>query len=223
MIGFTPESVIGFTGIRTIERFDAFEAALDTLRGALECVDIHTGELHRPEHVEALIEQVARRIESLGVGKCTKLAKYLRNRAPGLALAQKSVLPRLEALAEPWSAQAVSLACICWYLVRALHKRPARARYRALYRHLLEAVEAVLHQRHRASSAIEGFNAALRPYLYVHKGATQGFLDLFRAWFNLRTRRWGRHKGTSAHECLTGQRVHDWLTLLGCPPSPTLH
>ena len=224
-----------------IERFDEFEAAMDTLRGALECVDIHTGELHRPEHVEALIEQVARRIESLGVGKCTKLAKYLRNRAPGLALAQKSVLPRLEALAEPWSAQAVSLACICWYLVRALHKRPARARHRALYRHLLaaygalqdqlgaasasllEAVEAVLHQRHRASSAIEGFNAALRPYLYVHKGATQGFLDLFRAWFNLRTRRWGRHKGTSAHQCLTGQRVHDWLTLLGCPPSPTLH
>ena len=59
--------------------------------------------------------------------------------------------------------------------------------------------------------------------VYVHKGATQGFLDLFRAWFNLRTRRWGRHKGTSAHECLTGQRVHDWLTLLGYPPSPTLN
>ena len=206
---------------------------MDTLRGALECVDINTGELHRPEHVQALIEGVAQRIESLGVGECAKLAKYLRNRAPGLVLAQKSVLPRLEALAEPWSAQAVSLACLCWYLVRALHKRPARARHRALSRHLLaaygalqdrlgaasasvlEAVEAVLHQRHRASSAIEGFNAALRPYLYVHKGATQGFLDLFRAWFNLRTRRWGRHKGTSARECLTGHRVHDWLTLLG--------
>ena len=38
-----------------IGRFDAFEAAMDTLRGALECVDIHTGELHRPEHVQALI------------------------------------------------------------------------------------------------------------------------------------------------------------------------
>ena len=47
---------------------------------------------------------------------------------------------------------------------------------------LLEAVESVLHPRHRASSAIEGFNAALRPHLYVHKGATQGFLALFRAW-----------------------------------------
>ena len=122
-----------------IERFDAFEAAMDTLRGALECVDIKTGELHCPEHVQALIEGVAQRIESLGVGECAKLAKYLRNRAPGLVLAQKSVLPRLEALAEPWSAQAVSLACLCWYLVRALHKRPARARHRALYRHLLTA------------------------------------------------------------------------------------
>ena len=87
--------------------------------------------------MQALIEQVAGRIESLGVGECAKLAKYLRNRAPGLVLAQKSVLPRLEALAERWSVQAVSLGCICWYLVRELHKRPARARHRALYRHLL--------------------------------------------------------------------------------------
>ena len=110
-----------------IERFDEFEAAMDTLRGALECVDLETGELHRPEHVQALIEQVAGRIESLGVGECAKLAKYLRNRAPGLVLAQKSVLPRLEALAERWSVQAVSLGCICWYLVRELHKRPAPA------------------------------------------------------------------------------------------------
>ena len=74
---------------------------------------------------------------------------------------------------------------------------------------MLEAVEAVLHQRHRASSAVEGFNAALRPYFYVHKGVSQGFLDLFRAWFNLRTQRWGRHKGKSALQCLTGQQVGD--------------
>ena len=223
-----------------IERFDAFEAAMDTLRGALECVDVVSGELHRPEQVEALIAQAAGRIGSLATGECTKLARYLRNRAPGLVLAQKSVLPRLEALGEQWSMPAVRLGCLCWYLVRALNSHPPHARRRALSRHLLaaygalqdrlgpesasllDAVEAVLHQRHRASSAIEGFNAALRPYLYVHKGVTQGFLDLFRAWFNLRTRRWGRHKGTSAHQSLTGQRVHDWLTLLGYPPSPAL-
>ena len=223
-----------------IERFDAFEAAKDTLRGALECVDAASGELHRPEQVDALIAQAAGRIGELGTGECAKLARYLRNRAPGLVLAQHSVLPRLEALGERWSMPAVRLGCLCWYLVRALNSRPPHARRRALSRHLLAAyaalqdrlgpesaslldtVEAVLHQRHRASSAIEGFNAALRPYLYVHKGVTQGFLDLFRAWFNLRTRRWGRHKGTSAHQSLTGQRVGDWLSLLGYPPSPAL-
>ncbi len=75
--------------------------------------------------------------------------------------------------------------------------------------------EHLLVKRHRASSAIEGFNAALRPHLYVHKGASQGFLNLFRAYYNLRNRRWGRHKGTSAHQCLTGERVDDWLTTLG--------
>ena len=216
-----------------IERFDAFEAALGTVRGALECVDVVSGALHRPEQVEALIAQAAGRIESLATGECAKLAKYLRNRAPGLVLAQNSVLPRLEALGEQWSMLAVSLGCLCWSLVRALGKR-------ALSRHLLgaygalqdrlgpesvallDAVEAVLIERHRASSAIEGFNAALRPYLYVHKGVSQGFLDLFRAYFNLRTRRWGRHKRTSAHECLSGQRVGDWLTRLGYPPSPAL-
>jgi hypothetical protein len=88
---------------------------------------------------------------------------------------------------------------------------------------LLNAVKALLEQRHRASSAIEGFNAALRPFLYVHKGVTQGFLELFRAYHNLKTRRWGRHQGTSAHQYLTGQAVGDWLTLLGFPPSSTLH
>ena len=223
-----------------IKRFDAFEAAMDTVRGALECVDVASGELHRAEQVEALIAQAAGRIESLGTGECAKLARYLRNRAPGLVLAHKSVLPRFEALGERWSMEAVRLGCLCWYLVRALSSHPPYARRRAWSRHLLgaygalqdrlggattallDAVEAVLHQRHRASSAIEGFNAALRPYLYVHKGVTQGFLDLFRAWFNLRTRRWGRRKGTSAHQSLSGQRVGDWLTLLGYPPSPTL-
>ena len=88
---------------------------------------------------------------------------------------------------------------------------------------LLDIVKDQLERRYRASSAIEGFNASLRPYLYVHKGVTQNFLELFRAWYNLRTRRWGRHKGSSAHSCITGEPVADWLSLLGYPPSPALH
>jgi hypothetical protein len=42
---------------------------------------------------------------------------------------------------------------------------------------LVEAVEWLLDKRHRASSAIEGFNALLRPYMYVKKGATKVFLN----------------------------------------------
>ncbi len=206
-----------------IERFDAFAAAMDRVRGALECLDVASGELHRPEHIEALIAQAAGQSGELGTGQCTKLARYLRNRAPGPVLAQKSVGSRLEALGEQWSMPAVCLGCLCWYLVRALNSRVRHARCRALSRHLLgayaalqdhlgpesasllDAIEAVRHQCHRASSAVEGFNAALRPYLYVHKGVTQGFLNLFRAGFNLRTRRRERHKGTSAHQSLTEQ------------------
>lgn len=215
-----------------------FDGAMDKLRRAIECVDIDTGELHRPEQVQALIEQAGDTLDTLEVRECPKLATYLRNRAPGLALSQASLLPKLQALGQRYSLEAVSMACIVWCLVATLRKRPHRNRTRALHRHLLgayaqlrialgaehaeallDALEQLLVQRHRASSAIEGFNAALRPFLYVHKGVTQGFLELFRAYYNLRTRRWGRHKGTSALATSTGQPVEDWLSELGFAPS----
>ncbi|MBM7071280.1 hypothetical protein JQC92_04390, partial [Shewanella sp. 202IG2-18] len=88
---------------------------------------------------------------------------------------------------------------------------------------LMFKVEQLLHSRHRASSAIEGFNATLRSYLYVRKGVNQGFLELFKAWHNLRKRRWGRNQGTSAYEKITGCRVNDWLTVLGFAPSGNAH
>ena len=138
----------GHRGIRRLRGGDG-----DAARGARMCRPPHR-QLHR-EHFEALVEQVAGRIESLGVGECAKLAKYLHNRVPGLVLAQKSLLPRLEALAEQWSMPAVSLGCICWYLVRELYKRPAHARRRALSCHLLGAYGALktssVRRAHRCS------------------------------------------------------------------------
>ena len=88
---------------------------------------------------------------------------------------------------------------------------------------LMTTIEMRLQNRHMASSAIEGFNATLRSYLYVRKGVNQGFLELFKAWYNLRNRRWGRHRGTSAYESLTGEPVTDWLSLIGYPPSKIIH
>jgi hypothetical protein len=144
-------------------------------------------------------------------------------------------------LVSAYGHSAVSLACVITQLGDDLHQRRRPWQRREQTRHwvgayhqltrllgtateaLLDSVQQLWQHRYRASSAIEGFNASLRPYLYVHKGVSQGFLELFRAYYNWRTRRWGRHQGSSAHQCLTGQVVDDWLTKLGFPPSDTVH
>ena len=51
-----------------IERFDEFEAAMDTLRGALECVDIKTGELCRRLCESAVIRRTALVNRICGIG-----------------------------------------------------------------------------------------------------------------------------------------------------------
>jgi hypothetical protein len=221
-----------------IARYDTFEAAMQEVQEALECVDLTDGHLRGAQEVKAMVEHAANTWQGLDP-LCHKVARYLRNRAAGLSLATGELNTRLHELATTSSLGAV--ACMLWRLVFELQndRRPWQQAQQhrqllgafACLKHLLgpqldallNAVKALLEQRHRASSAIEGFNAAWRPFLYVHKGVTQGFLELFRAYHNLKTRRWGPHQGTSAHHCLTGQAVGDWLTLLGFPPSSTLH
>jgi hypothetical protein len=188
-----------------------------------------------------MFEQAAQSIAAIDDARCRKLARYLQNRAPGLSLATADLNLRMAELYAMYPVQAVLLGCMIWRLVGELQsgRSPWRrteysrqllaafAQLRTLINSqtdgLLEAVKLRLDKRHRASSAIEGFNAALRPYLYIHKGCTQGFLELFRAYYNLRTRRWGPRKGTSAHQCLTGQPIDDWLTTLGFAASNTVH
>jgi hypothetical protein len=226
---------------QAMARFDAFEAASAQVREAMEYVDLATGELRCAEEAHNRMAQAAQAIAGIDAPGCGKLAGYLANRAPGLSLATAALNTQLRELASAYPECAVALACLVWRLVSACKKRSAYwqrhentrllagayARLQSLLGSktdtLLDTVKGLLDKRYRASSAIEGFNAALRPYLYVHKGVTQNFLELFRAHYNLRTRRWGRHKGTSAHECLTGTPVNDWLSLLGYPPTSTLH
>ena len=143
---------------------------------------------------------------SLGTGECAKLARYLRPRAGS---GEHSVLPRLEALGEQCSMPAVRLGCLCWYL-RALGKRPSHARKRALSRHLLAAYAQCPGSARARRCSMPSRPRESRRALYVHKGATQGFLDLFR---NLRTRRHPRPPETG-QRVPTGSRC--WL------PSPSL-
>ena len=226
---------------QAIADFDAFENAQHQAQAAMSWVNLHTGERRDAQSVRQGIEQAAEAIRRVAQPGCKKVATYLSNRAPGLALYAAELDRQLTELGAEHGEKSVSLACVITQLVDDLHqhRRPWQRReqlhhlmgaYHLLNEHLdtnadtvLERVQQLWQQRHRASSAIEGFNAALRPHLYVHKRATQGFLDLYQAYFNCRQRRWGRHRGTSAYQLLTGNTVEDWLSLVGFPPSSALH
>jgi hypothetical protein len=224
---------------KALELHDTFEAAMRDAMEAMEFIDLATGSIRTAGGMEAALEAAADKMLALDHKHCVKVGKYIGNRAAGLALYMNDLRVALDALAERYGDPAIRLSGLVFRLVHDLEirKRPWDRRRDQQYllgalamlrdtagektHEVLEAVQDVMQRRHRASSAIEGFNAALRPFLYVHKGVTDGFLELFRAYHNLKTRRWGRHKGTSALECLTGEPVNDWLSMLGYPPSDT--
>lgn len=221
----------------TLALHDGFESVMREVMEAMEFIDLETGHIRTAQEMEAAIKVAADKMISLNHKHCVKEGKYIGNRAAGLALYMNEMKVELDTLAKRHGEIAVSLAGLAFRLHHDLkiQNRPwdrrrdeqhllgtlgmLRDHVREKTPEVLASVKAVIRRRHRASSAIEGFNAALRPFLYVHKGVTQGFLELFRAYHNLKTRRWGRHKGTCAHECLTGKPVSDWLTMLGYQPS----
>ena len=223
--------------LKAIERYERFAAAKRKAHEAMEYIDVNSGALRTGEQTRSMIEAAAEEMQSIDYVKSKKVARYIRNRAPGLSLAIADLYTRLQALFPIYTPDAVGLACLILHLLGRVRKRPGPVPPNDRTRHLLgafallknmlgektdellEAAGAVVEKHYRASSAVEGFNAALRPHLYVHKGVTQNFLELFRAYYNLRTRRSGRHKGTSPHQCLTGSPVNDWLSLIGFPPS----
>ena len=169
------------------------------------------------------------------------LATYIGNRAEGLGRYLTNLAARLAEVTDEAGGTEVVEAVVRAYQASLMtHRggplwdRAARQEeLRAATRHLLDvtgrdpqrlqtafgAVIPRLMHRYRASSAIENLNSVLRPYLVVQKHAEQGFLNLFQFYWNTRKRQWGRWKGTSAHEQLTGEHVEDWLSMLGFPPS----
>jgi hypothetical protein len=224
-----------------IDLHDRFEAASRAAHEAMQFIDLETAQIRTGPQMQQAIEIAAAEMLELDDRRCKKIGKYLKNRSLGLAKYMVDFHGQLAELAKTWGTEPVRLACLAHRLMdelRAGHQPWARIPHSRLLlgamekldeikgekaQELLVQVAQLLEHRHRASSAIEGFNAALRPHLYVHKGTTPGFLELFRAYYNLRTRRWGRNKGKSPHECLTGQRIDDWLSFVGYPPATSLN
>jgi len=225
---------------RSIERYDQFEALRRETRRMLALTERGSGQLRTSSEVTVALTRIADEMERVGGPRILKIAGYVRNRAAGLGLYLDALQRRLDEATEAAGGRAATAAATRAYQASLeVHQggppwdRAARRdELKAATIHLLDvtgrdperlqgAVAVVLPllvARHRASSAIENLNSVLRPYLAVQKHAEQGFLELFRFYWNTRTREWGRHKGTSAREALTGAPVADWLTLLGYPP-----
>lgn len=229
---------------KKIEIFDKFEQAVKLIREAMEYVELQTGEIYTEKQVKTMMIEASEMLNNIGVKQCMKLATYIHNRAEGIAFAAKALSDNLEILSLIYGKDEISCACLILRLAKKLQKNKTNHLYDPEYKYflainaylkslmdekngqdqqkqvnqLLDNVNELLDKRYRASSAIEGFNAALRPYLYKHKRATQGFLELFKFHYNNRIRRSGRNKGTSAIGFLTGTE-QDWLTELGYPPS----
>lgn len=224
-----------------ILRYELAEKGLQHLHHALRSVHTNVIALMSPEAAQSLLALSVHLFEQARHPDCDTAARYINNRIEGLTLATTDFYEHQMALSESFGQDVIAHACYIGEYKRSMKKmseekkKDARQRILEAHQHietslskrksneLVAAIEWLLDKRHRASSAIEGFNALLRPYMYVRKGVSQGFLELFKAWHNLRTRRSGKHKGTSAYETLTGNKVEDWLTILGFPPSSATH
>jgi hypothetical protein len=226
---------------RAIARYESAESSLSMLQSLFSSVCHASGELMTRDMAQQRLTLVIESLRQARHKECDKAATYLENRVRGLTLATDALHQKLSTLCEKHPKECVELACRMVESKRIFYKASAKKQKRlsvemlGSYRLLSQAmsepeleqmlaeVEQLIEKRHRASSAVEGFNATLRTYLYARKGVNQGFLELFQAWYNLHPRRWGRHQGKSAYEVLTGTKVGDWLTLLGFPPEQTLH
>jgi hypothetical protein len=226
---------------KAIELYDRFEFLCSEARRALELTDRGSGHLRTPEEVESILTRVSEGMNQLGISRIHKVARYIKNRASGLGKYLKDIGISLMEITEDAGGNDVVEAVIRFYQANLDAQRKGcfweeQIREKELkdslfnflettgndHNQILKALNLVvpiLEQRYRASSAIENLNSVLRPYLMVQKNVQQGFLNLFRFFWNMRKREWGKSRGSSPYEELTGNRVDDWLTLLGYPPS----
>lgn len=223
-----------------IDRFETFERLALESHELLKLCRPGTGELYKEEEVRSGLERTGEAMRLVGGHHARKAGRYLRNRAAGLALHLRSLGEELLKVTADAGGEGLLKAATRLYQANLNAQPKPNAKKAAVADELRAAIREiavqaggdsakvcqamkvvfpVLDQRERASSAIENFNSVLRPYLVVHKNVQQNFLDLFRYYWNTRTREWGRHKGTSAYQQLTGKPVDDWLEMLvPCPP-----
>lgn len=217
-----------------INKYDYFNRALELVKSAFDFCSPYSLKLRTEEYAIKALKEAVIIIEHTDYWDKRKIASYLKNRIDGLLLTTKFCRERLEALYDSYGEKEVNLAsALVWFHQRmqATDQRISRnnlfehfsAAYQILKatlgisktKDLIQDVVQVLKTRYRASSAIESVNSSLRPYLYCRKSVSQSYLELYRFYYNRKTRRWGDRKGSSAFEEMTGVKISDWLSSLG--------
>lgn len=211
------------------------------LHAAFSSVQPKNGNLQTQNSATTLLLSAVTLLLKIKDPNFESIATYIKNRLKGLTLAVKSLHEKLVVETENYSEKELVSMCKIIETERRLRKNSGDQKiimlrymlkhYKKLHKSLSQEsldilegkVEKLMIGRHRASSAIEGFNATLRPFLYCRKIVSQGFLELFKAWHNLKRRDSGRHKGTSAYEIISDGKVDDWLSIIGFPGKNQTH
>ena len=105
---------------QAIERYERFAAAKRNAHEAMQYIDLNSGQLRTGEQTQSMIEAAADEMQRIDYDKSQKVARYLRNRAPGLSLAIADLYTRLQALFPIYTPDAVCLACLILYLLDVL-------------------------------------------------------------------------------------------------------
>jgi hypothetical protein len=150
---------------------------------ALSGVDLHSGQRRTGAQGRTEVLPAAQRRQAIDNAGSRHVATYLTNRAPGVGCDATALPTPLGAVAGDYAPDSVSRAAVIRQVSDDLPQGRRPWQQLQPTQHLLGAyplwshrlgdptdplmtpVQRLWQQRHRASSAMEGFNASLRPYL----------------------------------------------------------
>lgn len=221
---------------QAVERFDMFEKCMKDVAEAVEYVGLEDQQPSDPEAMKEQITNAAIQMQELNDKRATATGKFLVNRAHGLVQYMGPLNEDLATLADTYGPRPVYIAATIFRYITEIKRNrwpkdrkddiKATLKLAAEFEQLtgergkdiMADVQDVLRHHHRATSALEGTHSIIRPRLYRQKHVSQHALALITFYQNHRIRRWGRHKGTSAHQVLTAQaEPKDWISALGYP------
>jgi len=184
------------------------------------------GRLNDRRQAEALVAEVMPQLEG---AEWKKVRRYLQRREMFTYLdrtqARLAALPaearqaalRAEEITHMQQGEAAKTCVVAavWLMVvgwlRHLAERLAPG--------VVQAVQGIIRQSWRGSSAVEGLNSILRMQQSRHRRLTQGMLDLKRLYWNCRKFRTGRRLRQTPYERLGLKLpVENWWELLKIPP-----